>query len=307
MESKIAVLLMAYGSPRTTEEVGPYFTDILGGRAPSSKALHELTSRYQAIGGTSQLNQITGRQAAGVASLLERRAPGRFEVLIGMKHWHPYISEAISQIQSMEINEVVGLVLAPHFSKKSIGEYESRIVKAQETLGWECDLRMVDHWFAEPVFVELLSANLNQALEGWDRNDGSTRVFFTAHSIPARIVAEGDPYADELAASAALFAKAAGITDFATGWQSASATPEPWLGPDILEVLEDFRDSGGRRALIAPVGFVSDHLEVLFDVDVECVQKARELGIELRRIPSPNDDPRLIRALANVAMRYSGV
>ncbi|MGI8427233.1 MAG: ferrochelatase [Actinomycetota bacterium] len=307
MEPKIAVLLMAYGSPRNLDEVEPYFTDILAGRVPSPKALQELAGRYQAIGGASQLNQITGRQAAGVAQLLERRLPGRFEVLVGMKHWHPYISESVSQIQSMEISEAVGLVLAPHYSKKSIGEYESRILKAQVDLGWQLNLHMVDHWYEEPAFVELVAANLNEALEGWDRSDGATRVFFTAHSIPARIIAEGDPYAVELTDSASVFAKAAGIGDFQTGWQSASATNEPWLGPDILEELEDFRDSGGRRALIAPVGFVSDHLEVLFDVDIECVEKAKELGIELRRIASPNDDPRLIRALADVAMRYSGV
>lgn len=302
---RTAVLLMAYGSPRTPEEVEPYFTDIRGGRPPSPETLRTLAERYQRIGGKSPLNEITKEQAQAVGDLLEAGHPGRFEVFTGMKHWHPFIADTIKGIAAAGIEQVIGLVLAPHYSKKSIGEYRSRILKARDATGASFDLAMVESWYHEPAFVELVAANLKQTLEGWDPAEEGTCVFFTAHSIPARIVEQGDPYADQLADSARVFAEAAGIANYTTGWQSESTTGEPWLGPDILDRLGTFAQEGGRRAVIAPVGFVADHLEVLFDVDVECVERAEELGIELRRIPSPNTDPRFIRALADVVLRYS--
>jgi ferrochelatase len=294
---------MAYGSPRDPQEVEPYFTDIRGGRPPSPQALAELTSRYERIG-HSPLNEITARQAWELGKTLDERAPGRFAVFTGMKHWHPFIAEAVSRISSQGITRVIGLVLAPHFSAKSIGEYEQRILRAARALGTEIDLQMVSSWYDHPSFVQLVADNLRSALVGWDPEDEGTRVFFTAHSIPAGVVAAGDPYSDQVADSARLYAAKAGISRFETAWQSASQTGEPWLGPDILEAITQFRRAGGRRAVVAPVGFVSDHLEVLFDVDVECVELAAQLGVELRRIASPNADPRFIEALAEIVMGY---
>jgi ferrochelatase len=298
-----AVLLMAYGSPRTPAEVEPYFTDIRGGRPPSSRALKELMDRYARIGGTSPLNEITAEQAEKLGALLEERAPGGFRIFTGMKHWHPFVAEAVVRIYEAGIGKVIGLVLAPHFSRKSVGEYEARIMRARDAAGATFELEMVKSWYDEAAFVNLVAANLRESLEGWDTADPGTCVFFTAHSIPARIITEGDPYADQLSDSAKIFAEAAGISNYSTAWQSESTTGEPWLGPDILVRLTSFAEEGGRRALIAPVGFVTDHLEVLLDVDVECVEQARELGIELRRIPSPNTDSRFIEALANIVTR----
>lgn len=297
------VLLMAYGSPRTPDEIEPYFTDIRGGRAPSPEALAELNSRYERIG-HSPLNEITARQAEELGRMLDERAPGRFAVFTGMKHWHPLIADAVERITSQGITTVIGLVLAPHYSAKSIGEYEQRIMRAARELGTEIDLHMVSSWYDQPSFVQLVADNLRSALDGWDPHDEDTRVFFTAHSIPARVVAEGDPYAAQLTHSAELYAEKAGLSRFETAWQSASHTGEPWLGPDILEALTTFTRQGGRRAVVAPVGFVSDHLEVLFDVDVECMELAAEIGLGLRRIPSPNADPRFIEALAEIVMGY---
>lgn len=302
---RTAVLLMAYGSPRTPDEIEPYFTDIRGGRPPSPQVLKVLADRYERIGGKSPLNEITQEQAESLEELLEHEHPGDFAIFTGMKHWHPFVADSVARIVEAGIEKVVGLVLAPHFSKKSIGEYEARILKARDALGAGFDLTMVKSWYDEPAFVDLVARNLKGTLEGWDPAAPDTCVFFTAHSIPARIVAEGDPYADQLSDSAKVYAEAAGISNYATGWQSESTTGEPWLGPDILVRLGTFAEEGGRRALIAPVGFVADHLEVLFDVDVECVERAAELGIELRRIPSPNADPRFVRALADIVMRYS--
>lgn len=301
-----AVLVMAYGSPRSLDEVAPYFKDIRGGRDPSPEAVAELTSRYEAIGGPSGLNEISVKQAGSLGQELERREPGRFQVFVGMKHWHPFIAETVADIADKDIDRIVGVVLAPHYSAKSIGEYEHRIVSALEGLGSKAELQMVSSWYDQPAFVGLVGWNLRSALQGWDTQDATTHVFFTAHSIPERIVKAGDPYAQQLAASAKLYAEEGGASNWSVGWQSASPTGEPWIGPDILELLDDFAARGGRRALVAPVGFVSDHLEVLYDVDIECAQKARELGIGFRRIASPNDDPRLAEALADAVLEAAG-
>jgi protoporphyrin/coproporphyrin ferrochelatase len=297
-----AVLLMSYGSPRKLEEVEPYFTDIRGGRPPSAHALKVLQDRYDRIGG-SPLNAITAEQAAKLQARLDQRTPGRFRVVTGMKHWHPFVADTMDEIAAAGIARVLGLVLAPHYSSKSIGEYEQRILRSRDAKGYDLEVVVVKSWYDEPAFVELVADNLRRSLEGWDPSDPATRVFFTAHSIPSRIVEQGDPYADQLSESAKLFAEAAGISNYDTAWQSASATGEPWLGPDLLERLESFRQEGGRRALVAPVGFVADHLEVLYDIDVEAVAKAEELEIELRRIPSPNADRRFIETLANVVTK----
>lgn len=290
-----AVLVMAYGSPRTLEEVAPYFKDIRGGRDPSPEALEELTARYERIGGPSPLNEITQNQARALEAALSDTP-----VYVGMKHWHPFIYEAVTEIHKDEIEKVAGLVLAPHYSSKSIGEYEKRVVDAREQLGARFDLEMVSSWYDHPSFASFVARNLASAMKGWDGSDGATRVFFTAHSIPLKIIESGDPYAEQLADSARIYAAAASITDYEIAWQSASSTGEPWIGPDILESLESFARGGGKRALIAPVGFTSDHLEVLYDVDVECAEKATELGIELRRVDSPNDDPAFVAALAEI-------
>ena len=296
---KTAVLLMAYGSPRTSDEIEPYFTDIRGGRPPSAEALQKLERRYAAVGGNSGLNQITERQAACLAKHL---GPS-FAVFIGMKHWHPFIRDAVDKIVDEGFDKIVGLVLAPHFSSKSIGEYEKHILEALGTR--QVAITMVKSWYDEPVFVDLVAANLSEAIEGGGAGWDEARVFFTAHSIPARIVEGGDPYREQLADSAKLYAEAANIGDYEIAWQSASATGEPWIGPDIADSLKLFGASGGKRAVIAPVGFVSDHLEILYDIDLEAEQGAEAIGIELRRIRSPNDDPRFISALGNIVMRYA--
>lgn len=300
-----AVLLMAYGSPRTPDEVEPYFTDIRGGRPPSPEVLKVLADRYARIGGKSPLNEITAETAAKVSEALEERAPGEFRVFTGMKHWHPFIAPTVDEIAAAGIIKIIGLVLAPHYSSKSIGEYEARIVKARDAGGHNISVDVVRSWYDEPAFVEMVAANLRQTIGDWDTSSPDTKVFFSAHSIPARIVEAGDPYTDQLTDSAAVFAGAAGIVNFDTAWQSESTTGEPWLGPDLLVRLEQFAADGGKRVVVAPVGFVADHLEVLFDIDVEAQEKADELGLELRRIPSPNTDRRFIQALANIVTAHA--
>lgn len=311
--TRTAVLLMAYGSPRNLDEVEPYYTDIRRGRPPSPEALEELKDRYRAIGGTSPLNEITERQAAALERELNSQGAGEFKTYVGMKHWHPFISETVEEIQrdgaGLVVGRdgaglVVGLALAPHYSKMSIGGYEERLLQATEKSEASFEVRMIRSWYENPQFVSFVAANLKETGRGWDAADGGTRVFFTAHSLPARILDEGDPYRDELSHSAKLVADAAGMPDWEFAFQSASTSDEPWLGPGILDRLEEFAAGGGRRALIAPIGFVADHLEILYDIDVECAGKAKELGVELRRIPSPNDHPAFVSALASVVRRH---
>jgi ferrochelatase len=296
---------MTYGSPRTLDEVEGYYTDIRGGRKPSPEAIEELSSRYARIGG-SPLPEITVRQARALESQLEDHPDGPVPVFVGMKHWHPFIAEAVDEVVAAGVDTLVGIALAPHYSRMSIGGYEDRVRAAREAKAAGFDLRMVQSWYQEPAFVEFVADRLRATLDGWDPSDESTRVFFSAHSLPERILASGDPYRDQLLDSAAMIAKAADVANWEFAFQSASHTGEPWLGPDVLERLEAFAGEGGRRAVIAPIGFTADHLEILFDVDVECAELARQLGLELRRLPSPNDDPAFIGVLADVARSALG-
>ena len=275
-----AVVLMAYGSPSRPEDIPAYFRDIRGGRPVSQDAIDELAERYRRIGGGSPLNEITERQRAA----LERELGVPVEV--GMKHWRPRIEEAADRALAAGAERIVGLVLAPHYSRVSIGAYRERLERAFDS---RAELLFVESWHDHEPFIDVLA----------DRVRGThAHVVFTAHSLPERILAMGDPYKDELLRTSELVAGRAGLDDWSFAFQSESATGEPWLGPDIVDHLDDLHSRGVRKVLVAPVGFVSDHLEILWDIDVEARERAAELGLELDRIESLNDDPAFIGALA---------
>jgi ferrochelatase len=212
-------------------------------------------------------------------------------VFVGMKHWRPRIAEAVDAALAGGASRVIGVVLAPHYSRLSVGEYRERLEAALER---RAELLLVESWHDEPAFVEVVADRL-QGTDAW--------VVFTAHSLPERILADGDPYREQLLETSRLVAERAGLEQWSFAFQSASATGEPWLGPDVLEELKRLSGEGVRKVLVAPVGFVSDHLEILWDLDVEAREKADELGLELARIESLNDDPEFIRALAGVVRR----
>jgi ferrochelatase len=260
-------------------------------------------SRYEAIGGLSPLPDITRRQAAALGEVLDASAPGRYRTHVGMKHWHPFVGEAVQDIVAEGAGDVIGLVLAPHYSKMSIGGYEQRLQAAKAATGGTFSVDMVPYWYDDEGFVAFAAENLRAALGDWDPADPGTRVFFSAHSLPERILAEGDPYKDQLLDSSRLIAEAAGVPNWEFAFQSQSHTGEPWLGPDVLTSLEAFAAAGGKRAVVSPIGFVADHLEVLFDLDIE----AAELGLDLRRTTSPNDDPRFIQVLAGVVQKRTAL
>jgi ferrochelatase len=276
---------MAYGSPATAEDVPAYLADIREGRPVSPEAIDELTERYGRIGGRSPLDEITEAQRAG----LERELA--LPVFVGMKHWRPRIAEAAEAALSGGADTLVGLVLAPHYSRLSIAGYRERL---EDALQGRAKLIFVESWHDHAPFLDVLASRVR----GFDGN-----VIFTAHSLPERILRDGDPYRDQLLETSRLVAERAGLADWSFAFQSASATGEPWLGPDILEELDRLAANGVRRVLVCPVGFVSDHLEILWDLDIEARERAAELGLELDRIESLNDDPAFIRALAEVVQK----
>ena len=280
-----AVILMAYGSPATAEDVPAYLADIREGRRVSQEAIDELAERYRRIGGRSPLDEITEAQRAGLE--LELGLP----VFVGMKHWRPRIAEAVEAALSGGADTFVGLVLAPHYSRLSIAGYRERL---EDTLQGRAKLIFVESWHDNGSFLDVLASRVR----GFDGH-----VVFTAHSLPERILRDGDPYRDQLLETARLVAERAGLSDWSFAFQSASATGEPWLGPDILEELDRLAANGVRRVLVCPVGFVSDHLEILWDLDIEARERAAELDLDLDRIESMNDDPAFLRALAGVVQK----
>jgi ferrochelatase len=285
-DARTAVILMAYGSPERVEDIPAYFADIRGGRPVRQEAVDELVERYRRVGG-SPLNEITERQRVA----LERESG--LPVHVGMKHWRPWIADAVESALAGGAERLVGLVLAPHYSRLSIGGYRERL---EDALAGRAELTFVESWHDHEPYLDVLA----ERVRGTDAH-----VVFTAHSLPERILAEGDPYRDQLLETSRLVAERAGVERWSFAFQSESPTGEPWLGPDILVELENLHGAGVGEVLVAPVGFVCDHLEILWDLDVEAREKAGELGLELHRIESLNADPAFVRALADLVRKAS--
>ncbi|HUZ98260.1 MAG TPA: ferrochelatase [Gaiellaceae bacterium] len=282
-----AVVLMAYGSPERLADVPAYYADIRGGRPVAPEHLEDLVGRYRRLGieESSPLNAITEETRAALECELA------LPVFTGMKHWTPHIADAAESAVAGGADRVAGLVLAPHYSALSIKGYRDQL---EQALDGRAELEFVDSWHLEPGFIDLLA----DRIRGTDAH-----VVFTAHSLPARILEMGDPYKDQLLETSREIAKAAGIRDHSFSFQSESPTGEPWLGPDILDHLEALHADGVDHVLVCPVGFVSDHLEIRWDLDVEAQEKAADLGLRLERIEMPNADPAFVRTLATIVKR----
>ena len=293
---------MAYGSPESPEDVEAYYTHIRGGRKPSSEAVRHLQGRYETVGGRTPLLRITREVAGDLERLLNARAgESSSRVYVGMKHWHPFISEAVQEIASDGVTELTAIALAPHFSKMSIGGYRKAIDDALAATDSPPRLAFVHSWHLHEGFISLVAARVTSALEQWPaKQRAGVKVLFSAHSLPTRIREWNDPYEEQLLESCRAISKQAGHANWMFGWQSAGETGEPWLGPDILDVLESLRSDGVKDVLSVPVGFVCDHLEIQYDIDYEAVRKARELGMTFRRTPMLNADPAFIRVLASI-------
>ena len=292
------VLIMAYGTPSTPADVEAYYTRIRYGRAPSPEQLADLVRRYNAIGGTSPLAQRTADQVRGIAEALEALAPGTYDVRFGSKYEPPLLEETAEGFRRDGVRDVIGLALAPHSSSMSTVQYMNR---ARGALGDEVRFVPVGAWWEAPGFLELIAARVLAALEQIPASRRSTsEVLFSAHSLPEKILTRGDDYPEQLRESARRAAQLAGVTQWDFAWQSAGRTADAWIGPDILSVLRAKRADGITDVVSCPIGFVSDHLEVLFDIDVEAAGVAHEIGLNLVRTASLNDDPEFMAVLARV-------
>ncbi len=296
----IGLIVMAYGTPRTPDDVEAYYTDIRRGRPPTPEQLADLKRRYDAIGGISPLAERTEAQRAAIAAALDQRQPGGFEVVLGQKHAAPFIEDAVATLADRGVSRAVGLVLAPHYAGASVGQYQARAAEA----GLERGLAVtaIDHWHLEPAYLDFLTAALSEARASVPERH---KVLFTAHSLPERALV-GDPYPDQLRESATAVAERIGMLpwpEWGIAWQSAGRTPDPWRGPDILEVIRDLGATGrSDGVVVCAQGFTSDHLEVLYDLDIEATAVAAESNLAFARTRSLNDDPTVMGALADLVI-----
>lgn len=294
-----AILLMAYGTPNSADEVEAYYTHIRGGKTPAAESVEILKQRYALVGGRTPLLEITEAVRAQLEIVLS--ADGDERVYIGMKHWHPYIADTMCKMQDDGIRSFRAIALAPHYARISIGGYRKAVEAANAELnGFE--IEMAESWHRHPLFIALMVKRVREALALFSpENRSDVLTIFSAHSLPERIRTWDDPYERELAESAEAVAQAAGLANWQIAWQSAGETGELWIGPDILEALDDVANNGVRAVLQVPIGFVSDHLEIFFDIDHEAVQRARDLGVEFRRTALPNSSPDFIHTLAAIS------
>lgn len=292
--NSVGLLVMHYGTPASMDEIMPYYTHIRRGNPPSPEAFEDLRSRYESIGGPSPLVKISEKQAAKIQEGLKARRIDA-KLYIGAKHTAPFVGDVVKQMAADGIDEIVAMVLAPHYSSYSVASYTKSAVTARDEVKPSMSIEVLQRWGTLPEFVEALANNVLTQAKDFDLKE--TLVIFSAHSLPERILSAGEPYKDELLETSALVAEKAGIPNWTFAFQSASTTGEPWLGPDILDVIE--RESANYKNVICcTVGFVSDHLEVLYDLGVEARDKCAEHGLGFRRAECINDDSKVMDALA---------
>jgi len=299
--SPIGVLAMAYGTPAGPDKVEAYYTHVRRGHRPPPELLAELQQRYQAIGGSSPLLKHTSSQAEGIQDALDRLEPGTFRVALGMKHAPPFIEDGVAELVKSGAHRIIGLVLAPHYSSMSVGEYTAR---AQAACPPGVKLTVIKDWHLAPGYIEFLAAQVRETRDSLIAATGimpdNIEVLFTAHSLPTRILDIGDPYPQQLRETAEAVADSAGLSRWSIAWQSAGRTTETWIGPSLLDVLPELAAQGVKGVVVCPAGFVSEHLEILYDLDIEAKQLADKLGLAFTRTQLPHDDPAFFATLADV-------
>ena len=288
MHPRTAVLLMAHGTPASLDEMPEYLRLVRGGRPPSDDLIAEMRHNYAAIGGRSPLTDITRAQRD---ALQERLGPG-IPVAAGMRNWTPFIAEAIEALVAAGARRLIGIPLAPQFSTLSVRKY---VDAARAALPDGIRFDPVESFHLHPLLIDAFAERLCAA-----QPEPDERIVFTAHSLPVKVVESGDPYAEEIAATARAVAERAGVARFERAYQSAGRTPEPWIGPDLGAVIEQLSRGGARKVLVVPIGFVCDHTEILYDIDIQAARIAREAGTALRRTESLNTSPTFIRALEDI-------
>lgn len=302
---KMGLLVMAYGTPYKEEDLERYYTHIRHGRKPSSEMIEDLRSRYEAIGGISPLAKITQEQAEKLEQRLnEVQDEIEFKMYLGLKHIEPFVEDAVEQMHEDGITEAVSIVLAPHFSTFSVKSYNGRAKETAEKLGGPI-IHSVESWYDEPKFVHYWAKRVKNTFLSMSEQEREKAVLIvSAHSLPEKIIAAGDPYPQQLQETADLVAEAAGVKNCVIGWQSAGNTPEPWIGPDVQDLTRELHENHGYTSFVyVPAGFVADHLEVLYDNDYECKVVTDELGANYYRPEMPNAQPEFIDAMATVVLK----
>lgn len=300
--TKIGVLFMAYGTPRKKEDILPYYTHIRRGRVPPKELLDELTARYEAVGEINRFADITDEQLNQVVTQLNQTYPAyQFQGYLGLKHIDPLIETTVEQIHQDQITDAVSLVLTPHYSTYSVKIYNERAKKRAGELGG-LSIQTIEQWYSHPLFVQYWANQLESIFQQMDEKEKEKSVvIFSAHSLPEKILQSNDPYPDQLAENAAVIAEKVQIPHYEMGWQSAGRTPEPWLGPDVQDLTRELYEKSGYTSFIyCPIGFVAEHLEVLYDNDVECKRVTDELGAKYYRPPMPNTDRLFIECLSQL-------
>lgn len=301
----MGLLVMAYGTPYKLEDLERYYTHIRHGRKPSPEMIEELRNRYESIGGLSPLAKITLEQAEKLERRLnEAQDQINFKMYLGLKHIEPFIENAVKQMKEDGIEEAVSFVLAPHFSSFSVKSYNDRAKKEAENLGGPKFIS-VESWYDEPKFIDYWAKKIKAIYEQMPQEEKEEAMLIvSAHSLPEKILKTGDPYPHQLQETADLIAKNAGVENYAVGWQSAGNTPEPWLGPDVQDLTRSlFKEHHYKAFVYAPVGFVCEHLEVLYDNDIECKAVTDEVGAKYYRAEMPNAKDEFIDAMAAVILK----
>ncbi|MGG4167115.1 ferrochelatase [Rossellomorea vietnamensis] len=305
-KKKMGLLVMAYGTPYKEEDLERYYTHIRHGRVPSSELLEDLRGRYEAIGGISPLAKITLDQAKSLEEHLNTVQDNiEFKMYLGLKHIEPFVEDAVEQMHQDGIEEAVSIVLAPHFSTFSVKSYNGRAKETAEKIGGP-KITSIESWYEEPKFIQYWVDRVKETFAGMSDEERNKAVLIvSAHSLPERILQSGDPYPKQLEETAKMIAEGAGVTDYAVGWQSEGNTPDPWIGPDVQDLTRDLhRDKGYTTFVYTPVGFVADHLEVLYDNDYECKVVTDDIGASYYRPEMPNAKPEFIDAMADVVLKY---
>ncbi len=296
----IGVLIMAYGGPNSLDELPGYLADIRNGRPTTPAVLEEISNNYRQIGGSSPLLEITTRQIEAVRARLD---PDLYKIYLGMRHWAPWIEEVVGQMIEDGVTHAVSLVLAPHFSKLSVAKYQGKIASGLEMYHGDIEFENVASYHDAPKYIEALANRVQEGIGRWPEDEqDDVHVIFSAHSLPVRIIKMGDPYDSQLRETARLVAERAGLAEDRWSWsyQSAGRSPEPWLGPQLEEYVPELAEQGIKNIVSIPVGFVSDHVEILYDIDIEAQNVAKELGVRLERPPALNEDPLYIDTLVEL-------
>jgi len=295
----IGLLVMAYGGPNNLDEVEPYLMDVRGYRPTSPYIVHELRERYREIAGRSPILERTWSQAHALESALNTKGQ-EFKAFVGMRHWHPFIKDTLAEMCSQGIEQTVGLVMAPHYSRMSIEAYFKNVEQAESPM----QVARINDWHLLPEYLNALAKRVQSTLERFPEGvRAEVPVIFTAHSLPERILEWDDPYPQQLRETVEAVMKILGPHTHEFAFQSAAISTDPWLGPDASELINRFADEGKRNILICPIGFVCEHVEILYDIDIVYQTLAKTLDIRLERIDMLNDEPEMIAGLAGLVRK----